>query len=503
MKSLYLTLISLFAFASASAQTLFPSNGAKNVCVDTHLVLEFDQAVKVGNSGYVRVYDITSNVSSPQLDESHLIDCLDMSVPSGPTESRTYSPECDYTKVPYDYSRTSIPTNRNTVPGTPSGTAEPTPPDYQLNIIGGFTDAFHFYPVIVRDKRATIYLHNNVLEYGHTYAVTVDPSVLQTPDFKGVEAWIFTVKDNSPSGTNLTVDGQGKGDFSTLQGALDFIPDFSSTPYYIYVKDGDYEELVYCRNKSNITITGEGMKSTRIHYANNEVFNPHPLTLKTNEMKGTFPSRRAASMFDNCHDITLKNMTFATDLKGQAEGLLLNGERIYLDNVYIVGDGDALQANGTIYLNECEMDGGADAFLSRGSLYAYRCHLRNDGGPFTWVRSTKGHHGLVFVECTFSTNNVELVNFGRCPTNHGKSYPETEMVLIDCKVAPTIPEGWSAIGEPTATFLEFNTRDITTSKKVSTLGRHPYSRQLNKKKDSKLIRNYRNPSFVLGGWNPK
>mgnify|MGYP007047226770 CR=1 FL=1 len=31
-------------------------------------------------------------------------------------------------KVPYDYTRTVMPTNKDTRPGTPSGTAEPTPP---------------------------------------------------------------------------------------------------------------------------------------------------------------------------------------------------------------------------------------------------------------------------------------------------------------------------------------------------------------------------------------
>lgn len=509
MQRLSLTLISLLSFLSLSAQKLFPLNGAEDVCVDTHLVLDFGQPVNVGKSGYVLVYDITGiDISSPtpsfseeELD-SKIVDSLDLSIPSGPTKSRTYGPECDYMKIPYDYSRTFIPTNRNTKPGTPSGTAEPTPPDYQLNIIGGFTDAFHFYPVIARDGKATIYLHNNVLEYGHTYMVKIDSTVIETTDFNGVDSWIFTVKKHSPESTVLNVDCRGNADFSTLQGALDHIPDFSSVPYIINVADGDYEELVYCRNKSNITIVGGGMKTTRIHYANNEVFNPHPLLVKTNELQGTFPSRRAASMFDNCHDITLGNITFATDLVGQAEGLLLNGERILLDHVYIVGSGDAIQANGTIYMNECEIDGGGDTFLSRGSIYAYRCNFRNDGGPFTWVRSTKGHHGLVFVECTFSTYNGRNVDFGRCPVNHGKSYPDTEMVLIDCKVSPTIPQGWSDISESTATFLEFNTRDINTGKSVDTSNRHPFSRQLNKRSDSKIIRNYRRPSFVLNGWKP-
>lgn len=85
----------------------------------------------------IRVYDAVTD---------QVVDSLDLSIPPGPTESRTYGPECDYTKVPYDYTRTVMPTNKDTRPGTPSGTAEPTPPVYQLTIIGGFTDAFHFIP---------------------------------------------------------------------------------------------------------------------------------------------------------------------------------------------------------------------------------------------------------------------------------------------------------------------------------------------------------------------
>lgn len=55
-----------------------------------------------------------------------------------------------------------------------------------------------------------------------------------------------------------------------------------------------------------------------------------------------------------------EDITIATDLKGQAEGLLLNGERIALYRVHIIGSGDALQANGTIYMESCELDGGGD-----------------------------------------------------------------------------------------------------------------------------------------------
>lgn len=476
-----------------------PAPGSKDVNIDTHLVIEFSETPVVGSSGKIRIYDITAG---------EMADSLDLSIPAGLTQSRSYGPECDYTHVPYDYSRSSMATNRTTVPGTPSGTAEPTPADHQLNIIGGFTDAFHFYPVIVHGNTATIYPHNNVLEYGHKYRVTVEDGVITLPsgDFNGVsdkDRWIFrTAKSASSLKDTIVVDASGKGDFSTLQGAFDMIPDFSSEPVVIRVMPGDYEELVYVRNKSNVTVIGSGMDRTKVHYANNEVFNPHPLTVKTNEVEGTFPSRRAAVAFDNCNDLTFRDITFATDCKGQAEGLLINGTRITLRRVHVRGDGDALQANGSVYMESCVIDGGGDTILGRGSLFAYRCTLRNSGGPFTWVRNFKPAHGDIFVECTFESTSPYPADYGRAKVNGGKSYPDAEIVVIDCKVKNFNPLGWSVIDFDTSVMLEYNTRDLDSGEVVDVSARHKYSRQLRLPEDADLIARYSTPSFVLGGWEP-
>lgn len=497
----FLSLVLLTCLSSCSHSlpkaltSVFPADGDTSVCPDAHLVLTFRQAPTLGQCGKIRVFDDITGEP---------IDSLDLSIPAGPTERATYGPECDYSPVPYDYRRGMMPTNRNTRPGTPSGVAERTSNQYQLNIIGGFTDAFHFYPVILRDTVATIYLHNNVLDYDRQYRVTIDAEcfVCEADPFPGVQ-WHFRTRPTGPKGALLQVEPNGQGDFCTVQGALDYVPDFSAHDYYISIAPGDYEELVYARNKSHIHLQGSGMDVTRVHYANCEVFNPHPVNVKTNEWPGTFPSRRAAFMLDNCSDITLQDMTIATDMRGQAEGLLLNGERMLLRQIHIIGSGDALQANGTIYMEDCEMDGGGDTFLGRGSLFAYRCRLRNDGGPFTWIRNTQGVHGDVFVECDFSTNNDRPVNLGRCPDNGKQSYPYAEQVLIHCRVAECIPEGWSAIGHKTAFFAEYDTRDLTTGSPVDVTKRHPYSRQLKEGRDDALIRQYQDPAFVLNGWNPR
>lgn len=480
--------------ACGKTPDLMPVNGATDVNVDTHLILTFDEAPELGTQGWIRIFDETTG---------KCVDSLDISVPAGPEEPRTYAPDIDYTKVPYDYSRDFVPTNRNTVPGTPSGTAEPTSKDYQLTIIGGFTDGFHFHPVLVRGNNAVIYPHNNVLEYGHKYRVTVDKTVFKCK-FNGITKWSFTTTSNTPDlKDTIIVDAEGKGQFSTLQGALDMVPDFNKQPVIIKVLPGDYEEIVYVRNKSNITIIGPGVEQATVHYANNEVFNPHPMTVKTNERKGTFPQRRAAVAFDNCSDIVIRDICFATDLKGQAEGLFLNGDRIALYGVRIIGDGDALQANGTIYMQDSELIGGMDTILGRGSLFAYRCTLKNTGGPFTWVRNFKPDHGDVFVECTFESTTDQPSDYGRCLLNHGSTYPDAEMVLISCRVRNFSPQGWSALDQPTMVMLEYNTRDMDTYDPVDTSHRHPYSRQLTMPKDKSLIDSYRTPSYVLKGWTPE
>ncbi len=491
--TLFLGLAILSACSAPANPERYPQNGAEDVPIDTHLSLCFDRQPQLGNRGWIRIYDEQSG---------ECIDSLDLSVPAGPTSPRSYAPDIDYTRIPYDYSRDFVPTNRNTVPGTASGTAEATPPEYQLTIIGGFTDAFHFHPILIRGNCAVIYPHNNVLEYGRKYRVTMDEGVIS--GFKGIKKWSFTTVQDAPSlKDTLIVDASGKGHFATLQGALDAIPDFSEKDIIIRVLPGDYEEIVYVRNKSHLTIIGSGADCTKVHYANNEVFNPHPLTVKTNERAGTFPQRRSAVAFDNCSDITLRDICFATDLKGQAEGLFLNGERIALYGVRIIGDGDALQANGSIYMEDCELLGGMDTILGRGSLFAYHCTLKNEGGPFTWVRNFKPAHGDIFVECTFESTGELPADYGRCVLNHGTAYTDAEMVVIDCKTRNFNPLGWSALGEPSVVMLEYNTCDMDSGKAVDVSRRHPYSRQLRLPQDEKLISLYRDPAFVFNGWNPR
>jgi len=492
------SLVLIFSLLSVSMQAvvLNPLNRAMAVNPDTRLQLTFSEAPVLGTSGKIRVFETGTD---------RLVDVLDISIPAGPTKGVT-GPKAPYTTVPYSYDWPRK-TNADTKPGTPSGSAVATPDSFQLTIIGGFTDGFHFYPVIVHDKTATIQLHHNLLQFGKSYYVQMDSSVFKNgfEGLTGKTAWTFSTKKKAPSlnQEQVTVSADGSGDFSTVQGALDFIPDNSSVQKTIFIRNGDYEEIVYFRNKKNLTIKGENPEKVVVHYANNEVFNPHPSNLSTNELPGTFPSRRAAFAADHCADLRLENMTIQTTSYGQAEGLLLNGDRIFVKQVTIIGSGDALQTNGTAYYVDSKVIGDGDMILGRGAAFFRNCSFQSYGA-FMWIRNTAANHGNVCMNCTFQTRGKGETEIARAPVNGGKGYPFCEAVLLNCKLAGISSIGWGPVGGDSTNvhYWEYNSTNLSDGKPIDTSKRHPASRQLTLEKDAALIEQYSRPEFVLGGWKP-
>lgn len=503
---LQLTMLALFIFVfsigyRADAQILSPRNGAQMVNPDVQLKLTFKNAPRVGKSGTIRIYDAANG---------QLVDKLDMSIPPGPNKPVDPAVRAkNYLAFPYPYARTSRPTNRDTKPGTPSAGAAPTSNEYQLTIIGGFTDGFHFYPITVAGNTATIHPHHDLLEYGKTYRVEIDPQAIQVDnnEFTGIDksAWQFSTKPRSKAprlnARQLTVSADGAGDFNTVQGALDFVPDHSKQRVTVAVNNGLYEEIVYARNKDNVTLLGESQDKTILRYANNEVFNPHPANIRTNPEAGTFPSRRAAVAIDNCNDIHIAKMTLQTTAFGQAEGLLITGDRNILSRVTVIGSGDALQANGSIYIVDSTINGAGDTILGRGTLFCERCTIRSRS-VMMWPRNHQGVHGDIFKDSRFVGTSTPTT-IARSPRNESFTYPFAEVVLLNATLVNVAPEGWGDADKGgNVRFWEFQSRNPDGSL-VDVSRRVQWSRQLDKVKDSKLIEDYSRPEFVFSGWRPQ
>jgi pectinesterase len=59
----------------------------------------------------------------------------------------------------------------------------------------------------------------------------------------------------------IVVDQSGRGQFTTIQGAINSLPDSSHSPRIIFIRKGIYREKIYIE-KTNLILEGEGMDST-------------------------------------------------------------------------------------------------------------------------------------------------------------------------------------------------------------------------------------------------
>ncbi|KAH8809340.1 pectinesterase [Xylogone sp. PMI_703] len=468
-----LTFVSILLSTVAAAPSnnnklqLSPRNGQKNVNIDTHLVLTFPSSPTIGSNGTIRVYD-TSN--------RKLIDTLDLSIPFSPSPYGNGSTKANYSDTT----------------------------TYQTNIIGGMD--FYFYPIIIHDNTATIYLHNNQLEYGKTYHVEIDPEVLvlsQGSPFQGFSSkspWTFSTKAHGPAAgsTQVTVAADGSADFNTVQGAIDWAPPNSVKRITIYIKNGNYEELVYWQYKNNLLLRGQSRTKVIVGYPNNSAFNPP-------NRQG--PSRRPAFSFHGVTDTQLSSFTINNYYKGQAEALLVEGTRVIIDNMNLNGSGDAFTTYGTIYVVDSTLTGDGDTVLGYGSVYWLRSEIISGGPAVTWTRTVEGIHGNVFVDGTI--RGVGNSTFARLPDNSGgvmPNWPYAELVLINTKTDGIDPVGWGPVQGPPfdASHLhlwEYRTMNLQ-GQLVDTSERLNVSRQLKLPQDAQILKDYTNPAYVLGGWTP-
>jgi pectin methylesterase-like acyl-CoA thioesterase len=497
--SLFCVLAALALSTAARAElafTCFPANNATRVNPDTHLVLTFSSPPTLGKSGQIRIYDAAGH---------QLVDTLDLSIPAGPDPSRRIAAP-PAAGIPLD---PAIPTS----PTTTTPAVRTTPADlhnYQLTTIGGLAD-FHFYPVIIHGSVATIYPHNNVLRYNRRYIVRIDAGVftLATGAFAGFttdHAWRFTTRPAPPRAdiTRVVVAADGSGDFNTVQGAVDFVPNNPSQRVTIFIRNGTYEEIVFFSNKANLTFRGEDRDKVQVGYGNNSGFNP--------PQPG--PNRRCAFSAYDSTGIELTNFSLNNYSFGQAEGLLISGSKNIVSHMNIKGSGDALNLRGSVYLADSIIIGDGDTILGVGPAFFRHCEIRSIG-PFMWIRNTEANHGNVFVDCVFTAIDRPLPSnrppapagpsnvLARLPNNHGLNYPYAEAVLLNCRLIGIPPAGWGPIDGDTSHihFWEFHSIDAG-GHPIDVTQRHPVSKQLTEPRDAQTIANYSDPAFVLDGWIP-
>ncbi|MEY2880303.1 MAG: hypothetical protein RLZZ15_2683 [Verrucomicrobiota bacterium] len=438
--------------STMAVAALTPANNAAAVNVDTPLTLTFDRAPVAGRAGRIRIFRAADDTVADTID-------LGLSI--------------------------------------------------QQRTVGTNATLYNFFPVAITGNTATVYVHAGVLAYGQSYYVQVEPGALLDTaggSFTGIAdktTWRFTTKPASTAtAAAITVAADGSADFTTVQGAIDSVPAGNTSRVVITVKRGTYNELVYLgATRPFITIRGEDRAATIVGYANN------------NNLNGTTATRAAFSIAANdsvLETITIRNPT--PQGGSQAEAVFTGAQRVLLNRVNLLSRQDTLLTNtGTAFITDSYIEGNVDFMWGTAAAYYQRCELKalDSGtatvGYYTQIRNGAAGFGAVYVDCklTAADGVAGRVNYflGRIDPGAG-NFPYSQCMFLNCAMGPHIsPAGWqldNATASATVQNWEYKNTDLIGAT-LDVSRRHPSSRQLS---DAEAIL-WRNPAFVLAGWNPQ
>lgn len=269
----------------------------------------------------------------------------------------------------------------------------------------------------------------------------------------------------------IVVDVNGKGDYKTIQGAINSLADSSLTPRRIFIKKGVYNEKLYIE-KPNIIFEGEDREATVI-----------VASIARDEWRcGHTDDWGVATMNIGANDITLKNLTitnnFGFDFKektiwcasdtnvNKERRLRKDGHQMALRTMNMATKlkaincrfraygGDTVSPweifNGMWYFKDCIMEGGVDFYCPRGWAWAENCEFIAHTGPAAIWHDGSGSQDskTVLVNCTFKGYDGFLL---------GRYHREAQFYLINCVFADNMRD--SAIYRvPTSNVIQWGHR---------------------------------------------
>ena len=232
-------------------------------------------------------------------------------------------------------------------------------------------------------------------------------------------------------GPDLTVAGDGSGNFKTIQQALDSIPHDSRQRTIIFIKDGVYHEKVRI-DPSFVTLRGESRQGTRIEFAQGtDEFTNHPDNI----------GRAVVNI--NGSDCVLQNLTVKNthDVIGpHAFAIYGHGDKtVILDcNVWSQG-ADTLASWGDesgSYQARLDIRGSVDFVCPRGWCYMTDCtlHQVNPKADATIWHDGGRNADMKFVLRNCRFEGAEDVGSWILARHHH----DAQFFLLDCNFSKTL-----------------------------------------------------------------
>ncbi len=230
---------------------------------------------------------------------------------------------------------------------------------------------------------------------------------------------------------DLVVAGNGSGDYTTIQAAIDAAPANATRPFVILVKNGTYHEKIFI-DKPFITLIGEDRDSTRIIYAE----------LRSNWLRDHPDDDWGSAVVNignNANDLTLANLTVYNNygaLYGNHDHQFavrgFEATRIIIINCNIKADGgDTLslwnRITGMYYHADCYFEGWVDYVCPRGWCYITNCRFFGYNTPSASI----WHDGSTDIDQKLVIRNSSFDGVPEFPL--GRNHRDAQFYLLDCK----------------------------------------------------------------------
>ncbi|SFV30725.1 pectinesterase family protein [Thermoflavifilum thermophilum] len=294
---------------------------------------------------------------------------------------------------------------------------------------------------------------------------------------------------------DYVVAQDGKGDFTSIQAAIEACKSFPYEPIRIFIKKGIYHEKVFIPEwNPKIALVGEDADSTIIVY--DDYFK------KIN--KGPNSTFYTPTVLVQGSDFYAENITFQNDAGpvGQAIALAVDADRCMFVHCRIIGNQDALYVTGEHnrqYFRDCTIEGTTDFIFGEATALFDSCTIVCKANSFITAASTPADakYGLVFRDCQIqATAGVDKVYLGRPWRKYAKT------VFIRCEMGGFIrPEGWDNWRNPDNEKTVFYAEYHSTGHGAKPADRVKWSHQLNAKQASiyTIKQIFTNPA---SSWNP-
>jgi pectinesterase len=308
-------------------------------------------------------------------------------------------------------------------------------------------------------------------------------------------AAIVSAAQRAPAAANAVVAADGSGDYTTVQAAIDAVPQNTraGSRWLIAVRPGTYRERVYIqREKRYVTLAGDDPSRVVITY-DLSAQQPGPDGRPT----GTF---RTPTMTIDADDFVAERVTFENSAGpvGQAVAIRVDGDRAIFRNCRFLGWQDTMLLNrGRQYFEDAYIAGHVDFIFGGATAYFERPRIHVLRSGYITAASTPPdvRFGFVFANGTITAEPGAMTFLGR-PWRDSAQVTFLGTEMSDA----VVPEGWHNWDRPerekTSRYSEFGSRGpgAHANQRVSWAGRLS-SREARELSAATVLRG-------SDGWNP-